>query len=223
MARTGSVTKSSPYEEGTKAPLIIYDPRLPKKHAGKVSDAVTANVDMTATIFALAGVPAPEGIDGMSLLPLLTNPSGHVREWLPLFNFWGIVSAQSMAVVSREWKYTYWFYGAQGMKPTEKLFHLGQDRIEMANVVAQPRYAAELAAAKTAYDAEVTALQARAVKNHESYSVLFDRSVAWDQKTPLLKGKKRRGSNEEEETPPGEAGKKPAKNMTGKKHRKQNQ
>jgi arylsulfatase A-like enzyme len=42
--------KVIPYEEGSKAPLIIFDPRLPKEHTGKVSDAVTANVDMCATI-----------------------------------------------------------------------------------------------------------------------------------------------------------------------------
>ena len=34
--------KVIPYEEGSKSPLIIYDPRLPKQHAGKVSEAVTA-------------------------------------------------------------------------------------------------------------------------------------------------------------------------------------
>ena len=84
---------------------------------------------MAATIFALAGVPAPEGIDGKSLLPLLTNPKGQVREVLPLFNFWGIPSAQSMAVVTPEWKYIYWYYGGQGMKPTEEFFHLTKDRM----------------------------------------------------------------------------------------------
>ncbi len=52
--------KVIPYEEGYKSPLIIFDPRLPKNHAGQVSDSVTANVDMTATILALANVPGPE-------------------------------------------------------------------------------------------------------------------------------------------------------------------
>ena len=81
--------KVIPYEEGSKSPLIIYDPRLPPQRAGTVSEAVTANVDMAATIFALAGVAAPDGIDGKNLLPLLTNPSGQVRDVLPLVQLLG--------------------------------------------------------------------------------------------------------------------------------------
>ena len=68
--------KVIPYEEGSKAPLIIYDPRLPAEKNGKACEAVTGNIDMAATIFALAGEPAPAGIDGKNLLPLLTNPNG---------------------------------------------------------------------------------------------------------------------------------------------------
>lgn len=181
--------KVIPYEEGSKSPLIIYDPRLPKEHAGKVCEAVTGNVDMTATIFALAGVAAPDGIDGKNLLPLLTNPAGRIRDWLPLFNFWGAESAQSMAVVSPEWKYIFWYYAGRGMTPTEELFHLAQDRIEMLNLANDPRRAAELAAARNAYDAELAALKAKVVKGHghEPYPVLFDRTAGWEKKEPLLK------------------------------------
>ena len=101
--------KVIPYEEGSKAPLIIFDPRLPAEKNGKTCEAVTGNIDMAATIFALAGEPAPEGIDGKSLLPLLANPAGKVRDFLPLFNFWGIASAQSMAIVTPNWKYIHWY------------------------------------------------------------------------------------------------------------------
>jgi arylsulfatase A-like enzyme len=200
--------KVIPYEEGSKAPLIIFDPRLPKQHAGKVSDAITGNVDLCATLFALSGMPAPEGIDGKSLLPLLTNPAGRVREWLPLFNFWGQQSAQSMAVVSSEWKYIYWYYGggarkrstADGMKPTEELFHLAKDRIEMANVASDSQLAAQLAAARNAYDAELAAMKAKVIKGHghEPYPVLFDRTSSWATKEPLLKLTKGNGGGEEE-------------------------
>ncbi len=181
--------KVIPYEEGSKSPLIIYDPRLPPQHAGTVSDAVTANVDMTATIFALSGVPAPAGIDGRNLLPLLTAPQGRVREALPLFNFWGTASAQSMAVVTPEWKYIYWYYGGSGMKPTEELFHVGQDRFEMATVAGEPGRTAELAAMRRLYDTELAAIQARVIQGHgyEGYPVLFDRTIAWEKKELLLK------------------------------------
>ena len=202
--------KVIPYEEGSKSPLIIYDPRLPKQHAGAVSEAVTANVDMAATIFALAQVPAPEGIDGRSLVPLLADPEGHVRETLPLFNFWGIQSAQSMAVVTPEWKYIYWYYGGDGMTPTEELFHLGRDRYEMATLAKDANYATELTTMRARYDAELAAIRAKVVEGHghEAYPVLFDRTLAWEEKAPLLKPVRPRRA---------ERGDSPAKKTRGRK------
>ncbi|MHB8902931.1 MAG: sulfatase/phosphatase domain-containing protein, partial [Thermoguttaceae bacterium] len=195
-------------EEASKAPLIIYDPRLPKQSGGKVSEAVTGNVDMAATIFALSGVPAPEGIDGRSLLPLLSNRAGRVRDWLPLFNFWGQQSAQSMAVVSSDWKYIYWYYGGgakksstdDGLKPTEELFHLAKDRIEMANVAVDTQFTAQLAAARSAYDAELATMKAKVIQGHghEPYPVLFDRTSSWATKEPLLQLTTGKGGGEEE-------------------------
>jgi arylsulfatase A-like enzyme len=191
--------KVIPYEEGSKAPLIIYDPRLPKQHAGRTSAAVTANVDLPATIFAFSGVDAPEGLDGRNLLPLLENPTGRVREWLPLFNFWGVASAQSMAVVSAEWKYIHWYYGGpkapenpETMTPTEELFNLTQDGGEMMNLAGDQRHASQLAAARTVYDSELSVMKASIFPGHgyQPYPVLFDRSTPWAEKEPLLKGMK---------------------------------
>ena len=188
--------KVLPYEEASKSPLIIYDPRLPRTHAGAVSDALTGNVDMPATMLALAGVPAPAGIDGRNLLPLLTAPKSRVREALPLFNFWGIPSAQSMAIVTPEWKYIYWYYGGEGMKPTEELFHLSEDPYEMKNVVSEARNAAPLAAMRQHYDSELAAIKTKVTTGHgyEVYPKFFDRTVAWSSKPvpPPPKGKKRK-------------------------------
>ena len=187
--------KVIPYEEGSKSPLIIFDPRLPKHHVGLTCEAVTANVDMTATIFALANVPAPEGIDGKNLLPLLANTNGKVRDWLPLFNHWGAASAQSMAVVSSEWKYIHWYYAGRlkprdpAVKPTEELFHLAADRTEMNNLAADTGLTSQLAIARAAYDAELAAMKARVIQGHsyEAYPILFDRTTSWESKEPLLK------------------------------------
>jgi arylsulfatase A-like enzyme len=160
---------------------------------------------MCATIFALASVPAPEGIDGRNLLPLLTNPSGKVRDWLPLFNHWGELSAQSMAVVSSEWKYIHWYYGggagknSAAMKPTEELFFLAKDRIEMFNLAGDSKFAGQLAAARDAYDAELAAMKAKVIKGHgyEPYPVLFDRTSSWEIKELLLQFTKVAGSSAE--------------------------
>ena len=53
-----------------------------------------------------------------------------MREVLLLFNFWGKKSVQSMAVVTPEWKYIHWYYGGDGMNPTDELFHLGKNCID---------------------------------------------------------------------------------------------
>ena len=183
--------KVIPYEEGSKAPLIIYDPRLPAEKNGKSCEAVTGNIDMAATMFALSGEAAPSGIDGKNLLPLLTNPAGKVRDFLPLFNFWGTASAQSMAIVTPEWKYIYWYYG-EGMKPTEELFHLSNDCYEMTNSVADENYASTLATMREHYDAELAAIAQKLAHEHgyENYPKLFNRTIAWDAKAPLVKGLK---------------------------------
>mgnify|MGYP001190385197 CR=1 FL=1 len=211
----GFSDKVLPYEEGSKSPLIIYDPRLPKQHAGSVCNALTGNVDMAATICALAGVVIPDGIDGKNLLPLLTNPKGCVREVLPLFNFWGILSAQSMAVVTPEWKYVYWYYAGDGMKPTEELFHVGQDRYEMATLVNDPGHATDLATMRRHFDTELAAIRTKVVKGHghEAYAVLFDRTVGWEEKAPLLRMPRTRGAMEDNE----EGGGRKRRNKKGQK------
>ncbi|VGO18083.1 sulfatase family protein [Pontiella sulfatireligans] len=181
--------KVLPYEEGSKSPLIIYDPRQPETQAGLVSEAVTANVDMAATIFALSGVAAPEELDGKDLLPLLSNPSARVRDALPLFNFWGPASCQSMAIVTPEWKYIHWYSEDKGMKTTDELFHLAKDRIEMKNVAGNPENADVLAKMQKAYDVELAAISSSFVPNHnyDAFGKVFGRSLLWDAKKDLVK------------------------------------
>jgi len=192
--------KVIPYEEGSKSPLIIFDPRLPQRIAGTTSGAITANVDMAATIFALAGEAVPAGIDGKSLLPLLTNPQGRVRDVLPLFNFWGAQTAQSMAVVTPEWKYIYWYHGGDGLAPTEELFPVGRDRFEMATLAKDSAYAGELTAMRQRYDTELSRIKASVVSGHgyEAYPTLFSRTAPWAEKAALLTTLKPIGSDEGE-------------------------
>lgn len=180
--------KVLPYEEASRAPLIIFDPRLPAASQGRVCAAVTGNIDLAATLCAIAGAPAPAGTDGKNLLPLVADPAGTVRDFLPLFNFWGTASAQSMAIVTRDWKYIYWYYG-EGMQPTEELFHLTLDRYEMSNVAADPRHSAVLANLRGHYDTQLAQLTRDRVAGHgyENYPVLFSRTIPWDQKAALVR------------------------------------
>ena len=88
------------------------------------------------------------------------------------------------------------------MKPTEELIYVGQDRYEMATLANEPNYAVELATRRRHYDTELAAIQAKVVPSHgyEAYPILFNRSVAWDEKSPLLKAQKSMGTDEGEST-----------------------
>ncbi len=54
-------------DEGTHAPLVIYDPR---RQARSVP-AVVSSVDIAPTLYELAGVPPPSNLDGRSLVPAM--------------------------------------------------------------------------------------------------------------------------------------------------------
>jgi len=68
---------------------------------------------------------------------------------------------------TREWKYTHWYYAgrlkpdAPALMPTEELFHLAGDRLEMHNLAADPHFTPQLAAARAAYDAELAVMKER--------------------------------------------------------------
>lgn len=197
MGSHGFGDKVLPYEEASKAPLIIYDPRLPSNQNGKISHALTANTDLTPTLLALAGLPPLERADGKSLLPLLAEPQNSVRDFLPLYNMWGSSSAYSMAIVTPEWKYIYWYYGL-GMKPTEELFQLESDPYEMKNAVSNPEFAKDLERMRQTYDQQVTSMAKTVNPGYQKYPMLFNRTIPWEKKAPYVKIKKKDENSSEE-------------------------
>ena len=60
--------KNTPYEEDIRVPLLVRGPDVP---AGQVVDALTANIDLAPTFAELAGISAPDFVDGRSLVPFL--------------------------------------------------------------------------------------------------------------------------------------------------------
>tara|TARA_R110002096_G_scaffold24760_20_gene78019 strand:+ start:51 stop:1532 length:1482 start_codon:yes stop_codon:yes gene_type:complete len=188
----GYGSKVLPYEEGSRVPLIIADPRKPATH-GKRSGSLTGNIDFAPTILTLAGLAAPENVDGVSLLPLLENPEAEVRETLQLMNFWGPPETHSFGIVSRDWKYVNWSYGGNGLTPTEELYDMRRDKLELTNAALNPEKRPALELMRTHYDAAVSQIEANAVRPaHAKYGTLFDRHQPWDAKSHLLGKKKSR-------------------------------
>jgi arylsulfatase A-like enzyme len=62
-------SKSTPYEEAASTPLMIRGPGVPR---GAVRTELVANNDLASTYAAWAGASPPEGVDGRSIVPLLS-------------------------------------------------------------------------------------------------------------------------------------------------------
>ncbi len=172
--------KVLPYEEASKSPLIIYDPRLPQKKRGVKRETVTANIDMAPTILSFAGIKIPENMDGEDLRPLMKKPTGIKRKSITLMNMWGNQAIQAMSVVTKDWKYIYWQYQDQKMKPTEELFNVGRDRLEMENMAANPKYSRTLKEMQKLYDKHYQALVENSVdfNNYKPYVDIFKRKYS---------------------------------------------
>lgn len=181
----GYGSKVLPIEESSRAPLMIYDPRSSTAGRGLRSSSLTGNIDFAPTILELAGLPVPENMDGVSLLPLLENPSVDVREQLAFINVFGPPATHSLTAITKDMKYTYWWYGDENMEPTEELFHLGKDPLEMTNLASNPEAASLLKKMRARYDEELERWKSESVPFHRypQYGTIFDRGISWKEKT----------------------------------------
>jgi arylsulfatase A-like enzyme len=104
-------------------------------------------------------------MDGVSLLPLLNDPASDIHEQLAFINTWGTLATQSLTVLTKDMKYTYWWYGDKTMTPTEDLFNLEKDPMEMTNLAANPEAAPLMEKMRKKYDDELTRWKAEAVSS----------------------------------------------------------
>lgn len=77
----GYWTKHTNYEQANRIPLVIVAPGVAK--AGAATKQLAETVDIFPTLAELAGLPAPIGpqpIDGVSLVPVLRDPSKRIRD-----------------------------------------------------------------------------------------------------------------------------------------------
>jgi iduronate 2-sulfatase len=82
-------SKCSNYEESLRVPLMVAAPPITK---GKKTEALSELVDIYPTLCELTGLSIPAHVEGISMVPLLKNPS---RSWkTAAFNIWG--DAKSM-------------------------------------------------------------------------------------------------------------------------------
>lgn len=129
----GYGSKVLPYEESSRAPLIVFDPRS-KLPGGRRSSALTGNIDIAPTFQELAGLQKLENQDGRSLMPLYQKPDSMHHEMLPLINVWGPRACHSLAIVTETHKYIYWGFDKGDFEPAEEVYDLAADPLELTNL-----------------------------------------------------------------------------------------
>ena len=184
----GYGSKVLPYEESARVPMMVYDPRHANSGKGITCEGVTGSIDVAPTILALAGLDRLESMDGRNLMTLYDDPAATIHESISLINVWGATPTHCLGVVTRDWKYLFWSYAEGDFKETEELYHTAGDPHELSNLAGREQYRKQLKAMRERYDAAVAAWKKESVDfhNYSQYGTIFDRSVPWREKRPLL-------------------------------------
>ena len=129
----------------------------------------------------------PENMDGKSLLPLISNPAGNIRNHMVLINVWGEKATHCLTTLTQKSKYTYWWYGGGGMTPAEELFDTSNDPLELKNLARNPEHNTTLKRMRKNYDADLAVWKKHAVpyNNYQRYGTLFDRNTPWSAKEKM--------------------------------------
>ena len=121
-------------------------------------------------------------------MKLYDHPEAAIHESLALINVWGAAPTHALSVVTKDMKYIYWGYAAEGFEVTEELFHLSKDPLEMKNQANNPEYSSAMQQMRKVYDRHLNQWKAEAVpyNNYRAYGTIFDRKASWKAKKSLL-------------------------------------
>lgn len=133
--------KTSNFELDARVPLIVSDPAIPKTH-GMQSDSLAELLDLIPTLTELAGIPTPPGQQGISLVPVIEDPSVPVKEYARTQHqhpFYGKTKATHMGYSLRtdRWRYTEWHNLETGAIDERELYDHDSDPLETKNVAAE--------------------------------------------------------------------------------------
>lgn len=147
LGEQGMWAKSTNFENATRVPLIICAPGNGQK-AGHTA-ALTELVDLYPTLTALCGLPAPEGLAGKSLVPVLKDAkatiknyalSQFIRPYAALSNDSRITS-MGYSLRTDKYRFTEWYdFKTRALIATELYDHTTNSR-ETINLAAEPAQA----------------------------------------------------------------------------------
>lgn len=121
------------FEEATRVPFIVSVPWLKDQH-GRGTAKITELVDLYPTLADLAGLPAPDTLQGTSLKPLLADTDSPSWKKQQAFT---ISRSGGESIRTNDWRFTQWGFGEKGLE----LYDLKNDPGEFTNQARNPEYA----------------------------------------------------------------------------------
>lgn len=121
--------KTTLFEESARVPLIISAPGM--KNRGTRTRSLVEMVDFYPTLASLAGLPAPDKIAGVSVVPVLNDPAAKVRDSA----LTQLKSGNGHSIRTERYRYTRWEEGGADMV---ELYDWSSDPDEMINLARNP-------------------------------------------------------------------------------------
>ncbi|MEZ5072194.1 MAG: sulfatase [Bacteroidales bacterium] len=144
------------YDESFKTPLLVRWPGVTP--AGSTNDQMVQNLDFAQTFLDAAGIPAPDDMQGESLVPLLRGEEEGWNRDAVYYHYYEYPAVHMVkrhyGIVTREYKLAHFYDDVDEWE----LYDRKKDPLELKNEIANPDYGAvveelkeKLAELRTAY------------------------------------------------------------------------
>lgn len=139
--------KTSNFELDARVPLLIAVPGM--KTAGKKTDALAELLDLYPTLAELCGLSKPEGLDGVSLVPVLEDAGKSVKKAAltqhprPAY-YTGAPETMGYSLRSEAFRYVEWRDWKTGAVVARELYDHAADPDETRNLAGHPQRRADV-------------------------------------------------------------------------------
>jgi uncharacterized sulfatase len=144
--------KRTLFEESSRAPFIIYDPRA--EGNGITCERIVEFIDIYPTLADLCDIQPPPGLDGKSLKPILDNPRipWEGAAFTQILRPGGGEPVMGRSIRTENWRYTEWNEGRDGMELYDHL----NDPGEFRNLAEDPAYSDTIKLLRSQLDRSVS-------------------------------------------------------------------